>query len=461
MSISRSTTPTPNTFSTNLTPPSESTTSRTPPNREDQLQALPSPQIHSLHPQSAPAPTSTDRRMAKRIQREQKVSKPDDESQSTSSDSQNESTDVHMGDAQPYGATDSAVPPPPKKKRTRTLTTPHQAAVLHALLAKSRFPNTTTREEVGRSIGLSARKVQNQRQKARRPRSESETSRKRSSPRYGEFQSPEGAGVGSFPIAPEPGPSYSASSSRSVDIVGRYRSPEPERAESSSMLSGPGMPGTHHLPSEMPYRGYATILPRSSTLHETRHDEPYSQLHRSPSPLRMYPPPPASHLPPAGRTYHGDPSRTLPPLPFHQPPPRPNFPGLLSFPGPPHASQTTDYTRKGSSSPPGLYSRHSPESTAPIPVSPPYSLQPQPRWGTPSIAPTIVTSHSPSWALREPQPHSRSITPPGILRQRSRTPSRAEDDPTQSRDDARPPRRTGRYDPVRASYVYSSPEEDR
>ncbi|KAI6140144.1 hypothetical protein BKA82DRAFT_2837843 [Pisolithus tinctorius] len=50
--------------------------------------------------------------------------------------------------------------PPPKKKRTRTLTTPHQSAVLHALLAKSRFPTTAMREEVGRQIGLSARKVQ-------------------------------------------------------------------------------------------------------------------------------------------------------------------------------------------------------------------------------------------------------------------------------------------------------------
>lgn len=31
---------------------------------------------------------------------------------------------------------ESAAPPPPKKKRTRTLTTPHQSAVLHALLAQ-------------------------------------------------------------------------------------------------------------------------------------------------------------------------------------------------------------------------------------------------------------------------------------------------------------------------------------
>ena len=78
-------------------------------------------------------------------------------------------------------AEQTAPAPPPKKKRTRTLTTPHQAAVLHALLAQvrvnhlliaatligrprltlqSRFPTTAMREEVGRSIGLSARKVQ-------------------------------------------------------------------------------------------------------------------------------------------------------------------------------------------------------------------------------------------------------------------------------------------------------------
>ena len=36
-------------------------------------------------------------------------------------------------------------PPPPKKKRTRTLTTPHQAAVLHALLAQVRLYNTVRR----------------------------------------------------------------------------------------------------------------------------------------------------------------------------------------------------------------------------------------------------------------------------------------------------------------------------
>ncbi|KAJ7214396.1 hypothetical protein GGX14DRAFT_610793 [Mycena pura] len=63
--------------------------------------------------------------------------------------------------------------PLPFLKMRRSLTTPHQTAVLHALLAQTRFPTTAQREEVGRAIGLSARKVQiwfqNQRQKDRRP----------------------------------------------------------------------------------------------------------------------------------------------------------------------------------------------------------------------------------------------------------------------------------------------------
>ncbi|KAJ7649787.1 hypothetical protein FB45DRAFT_1017232 [Roridomyces roridus] len=57
-------------------------------------------------------------------------------------------------------------------QRNRAFITPHQSAVLHALFAQSRFPTTAMREEVGRSIGLSARRVrtwfQNHRRKVRR-----------------------------------------------------------------------------------------------------------------------------------------------------------------------------------------------------------------------------------------------------------------------------------------------------
>ncbi|VDB98084.1 unnamed protein product [Peniophora sp. CBMAI 1063] len=96
-------------------------------------------------------------------------------------------------------------PPPAKKKRTRTLTTPHQSAVLHALLAQSRFPTTAMREEVGRAIGLSARKVQvwfqaslaSLRLKARRPRNQA-------------GQAAEQASTGAIPLTSLPGPSHLA-----------------------------------------------------------------------------------------------------------------------------------------------------------------------------------------------------------------------------------------------------------
>ncbi|KAI0738258.1 hypothetical protein C8Q80DRAFT_1113754 [Daedaleopsis nitida] len=100
----------------------------------------------------------------------------DERSSPSGSSSQGDMADTEEGGARKPSHSESAAEgPPPKKKRTRTLTTPHQAAVLHALLAQSRFPTTQMREEVGRSIGLSARKVQNQRQKARRPRGQAST----------------------------------------------------------------------------------------------------------------------------------------------------------------------------------------------------------------------------------------------------------------------------------------------
>ncbi|KZT35968.1 hypothetical protein SISSUDRAFT_103406 [Sistotremastrum suecicum HHB10207 ss-3] len=93
------------------------------------------------------------------------------------------------------------------RTRTRTLTTPHQAAVLHALLAQSRFPTTAMREEVGRSIGMSARKVQvwfqNQRQKARRPQAESQNEPAPSGPpQYGAF--PTSSRAGHMPYGSQP-----------------------------------------------------------------------------------------------------------------------------------------------------------------------------------------------------------------------------------------------------------------
>ncbi|KAM0790581.1 hypothetical protein ACM66B_004448 [Microbotryomycetes sp. NB124-2] len=80
----------------------------------------------------------------------------------------------HTGGTKPVTATAIADKDGAPKKRSRTLTTAHQTAVLNALLAKTRFPSTETREEVGKQIGMSARRVQiwfqNRRQSQKRQR---------------------------------------------------------------------------------------------------------------------------------------------------------------------------------------------------------------------------------------------------------------------------------------------------
>jgi hypothetical protein len=149
-------------------------------------------------------------------------------------------------------------PPPVKKKRTRTLTTPQQSAALHALLAQSRFPTTAMREQVGRSIGLSARKVQvwfqNQRQKARRPRD----SKNQGSPvaparppQYGAFPNVPVApflhSSASSTVNPPSLPSdelYATTRSASAPFVHfNANRAQQQPATSSGRLSGPGVPG--------------------------------------------------------------------------------------------------------------------------------------------------------------------------------------------------------------------------
>lgn len=75
--------------------------------------------------------------LAKRIRTESpSVSHMSKNQSSPESDSQADMADNEM-EVKATDANDQAPPaPPPKKKRTRTLTTPHQSAVLHALLAQ-------------------------------------------------------------------------------------------------------------------------------------------------------------------------------------------------------------------------------------------------------------------------------------------------------------------------------------
>ncbi|KAI6040172.1 hypothetical protein EDC04DRAFT_2602695 [Pisolithus marmoratus] len=138
--------------------------------------------------------------------------------------------------------------PPPKKKRTRTLTTPHQSAALHELLAKSRFPTTAMREEVGRRIGLSARKVQNQRQKSRRPQGSSSATGGDSIHLSQPAQAASGSSPGSLPNTSTSAPSTSSSlTPRRGNNIVSHSHPLPPLPLSSlstdvSLTSGPSVP---------------------------------------------------------------------------------------------------------------------------------------------------------------------------------------------------------------------------
>ncbi|KAL5521900.1 hypothetical protein ACEPAF_1754 [Sanghuangporus sanghuang] len=153
----------------------------------------------------------------------------------------------------------------PKPKRTRQLTTPHQSAVLHALLAQSRFPTTQMREEVGRQIGLSARKVQvwfqNQRQKARKESREAATAAAGGStavrdipPQFGPFTNvPPGTSSVSSTAFGE-GPSTSRTRTRQGRIGEPSIAITRERAPGSSFTSFDPTSGTHTHTSDPPRR---------------------------------------------------------------------------------------------------------------------------------------------------------------------------------------------------------------
>ncbi|KAF9232391.1 hypothetical protein BU15DRAFT_67508 [Melanogaster broomeanus] len=245
---------------------------------------------------------------------------------------------------------------PQKKKRTRTLTTPHQSAILHALLAKSRFPTTAMREEVGRQIGLSARKVQiwfqNQRQKARRPQGDSAPLTR--PPQFGPFPSMGSAGPstssylssagGSASETSQPGPSGSSATV-----------PESKQSlDSNPGLSGPGIPGW--LPSR-PRR------PASA--------EEWEPLTSPDSTLA------GSQQPRVSRTSEGIPGRDSrsSPAPVEEIDESPRFSRVLPpiSLGTPEQRNSTDSTEQGSSSS--------------LNIPPPFALQPQPQWDPHTFAP--------------------------------------------------------------------------
>ncbi|KIK97814.1 hypothetical protein PAXRUDRAFT_24474 [Paxillus rubicundulus Ve08.2h10] len=305
---------------------------------------------------------------------------------------------------------------PQKKKRTRTLTTPHQSAVLHALLAKSRFPTTAMREEVGRQIGLSARKVQiwfqNQRQKARRPQGESAPLTR--PPQFGPFTTMGSAGPSTSSYLSSSAGGGSASETPRLG-PGSSRTPvlESRRSlDSNPGLSGPGIPGP---PSYSPRPASAGVW------------EPSRQTPTSPEPALA-----GSQQHRVSCTSEGLPSldsrdstRTSAPQPgpVQEVDRSPQLSRVLPLIGSGTLNSLSSiglYAPTTSSFPPQHNSRTSVNilqqhdsvsllvneqgSSAPLSIPPPFALQPQPQWDpqtfTPFTRPEFASwSNSPGSSL--------------------------------------------------------------
>ncbi|KAJ7101406.1 hypothetical protein B0H15DRAFT_410897 [Mycena belliarum] len=418
-------------------------------------QASPDDLIHRR-----PSPDSPP--MAKRMRRHS----PEDTSRSRSSDSQSGMADTEeAGGRSPYLETSPPAVAPLKKKRTRTLTTPHQSAVLHALLAQSRFPTTAMREEVGRSIGLSARKVQiwfqNQRQKARRPGSQSDHSQT-GPQQYSGFQNapPAYAAEQPMPHGEREGRVYPHAYSGyppSEQFLGSD--------EASPQLLGPGMPGR----SPPTHRGRPLLHLASASA------DPYS---------RDLPAPPYSSrsLPSASDTSEGafplrrmhpdDPSRTLAPLIFSQPsrrtdlhsapststssmfahsaPTTPSYAALAYSPASPSPSPPFAHVLPpGPSAHPQAYAYASSSSSS-LGLPPPFTLQPQPQWTSGRERPAATWARTGSGSSPSPPPLRTSA-------RRAREPTPDDGDTPRLGAAQPPPARAGRYDPVRAIFVPYSP----
>ena len=103
------------------------------PSSPSHVASQPSTSSAPLRVDTTSAATSSDPETGRRKRKQ------GDRSSPSASSSQGDMADTEMEGGQSKASTsEGGIPagPPPKKKRTRTLTTPHQAAVLHALLAQ-------------------------------------------------------------------------------------------------------------------------------------------------------------------------------------------------------------------------------------------------------------------------------------------------------------------------------------
>ena len=130
---------TPNSRGTSSVDPSSATTSilhpTTPPLSASTSQLFrQQPEPGTSHAPSSPSTSASPQRRPSDSNQDLRMHSPSSSSQGEVADTEMESG---PSSGQPIGQ-NQPQDPPPKKKRTRTLTTPHQSAVLHALLAQVR-----------------------------------------------------------------------------------------------------------------------------------------------------------------------------------------------------------------------------------------------------------------------------------------------------------------------------------
>ncbi|KAM5545570.1 hypothetical protein V8D89_000769 [Ganoderma adspersum] len=436
---------------------------------------------------SAPTPASDPESSHRRRKRER--------SSPSGSSSQGDMADTEMegGPSKPSTSESAPEGAPPKKKRTRTLTTPHQAAVLHALLAQSRFPTTQMREEVGRSIGLSARKVQiwfqNQRQKARRPRGQATTTSAPLTrpPQFGPFtNAPPGTASdispttmtihsgssieGFFPRGPGgiSEMSYSGAGPSSRGPPERFATAHrdayfPEEYGRSgappAQLAGPGIPGSSRrgLLDDPAWRRPSQGFPAPPSAMEP--PEMYRATPRPGRPPGELGPELTLSLPPFATRTRGPGSSPITPLSAG---PYPTLASLsaLESSASAHRTRSSDEARRNL--PPANVDFSTPR--APLNIPPPFTLQPQPLWDDPAFSPYNRRRSSPEQSHGAPPSFGESPTalhsPFGAepLPSISTVVPMAPSGPSPVRSPLSPVHHRTRFDPIRSTAGRAPPE---
>ncbi|KAH8828567.1 hypothetical protein DL96DRAFT_1799744 [Flagelloscypha sp. PMI_526] len=289
---------------------------------------------------------------------------------------------------------------------------------------QSKFPTTAMREEVGRSIGLSARKVQiwfqNQRQKMRRPK----TATSSTEPSVTTSTSPRPPALSGRTRQSDPGPILPASAADIRIILLLLSMNLTKRFLCRDLVCQDSV--------NVPRLEYRDPSPRPSTSHSS-YNSGYSSFEGVSPTAPVF----AHYLP--SPTTRKDPSRTLPPLAFG---------GRSSM-----SSSSASLSSHLSPTAPSFdhdIARISP--TNQFGLTPPFALEPQPQWNTSAFtAPVRSSSLSSSFSDgNSPAPASPSGHPE----------ERVSPQPSNQVHDHDSPR-VGRYDPIRDGFIPVSPDDEQ